>query len=73
MARRKFTAQIDSKLLDDLKALAAAEGRDFPSVVEIALSEYVARKIAHHRPDKIAGHLNASIDANAALYRKLAK
>lgn len=73
MSRRKFASQADPKLLDDLKAIADAEGRQFQSVVEEAFSDYVARKKGGKpRPDVMA-HLKASMARNAELYRKLAK
>jgi hypothetical protein len=73
MTRRKFASQADPKILDDLKEIAASEGRQFQSVVEEAFTDYVARKKGGKpRPDVMA-HLKASIARNAELYRKLAK
>ena len=73
MTRRKFASQADPKILDDLKLIADAEGRQFQSVVQEAFTEYVARKKGGQaRPDVMA-HLKASIARNGELYRKLAK
>ncbi len=73
MTRRKFASQADPKILDDLKAIADAEGRQFQSVVEEAFCDYIARKKGGQpRPDVMA-HLKGSMARNAELYRKLAK
>lgn len=73
MSRQKFASQADAKLLDDMKSIAAAEGRQFQSVVEEAFAEYVARKRGDKPRAHVMEHLKASIARNAELYRKLAK
>ncbi len=40
--REKFSTQMDSKLLKELKSLAKSEGRQIQSIVEEAVEEYVA-------------------------------
>ena len=73
MTRQKFATQADPKVLKDLKAIAAAEGRQFQAVVEEAFAEYIARKQGNRpRPDVMA-HFKATVARNAELYRKLAK
>jgi predicted transcriptional regulator len=73
MTRRKFASQADPKILDDLKAIADAEGRQFQAVIEEAFADYIQRKKGGKpRPDVMA-HLKASMARNAELYRKLAK
>lgn len=73
MTRRKFASQADRKILDDLKAIADAEGRQFQSVIEEAFSEYIVRKRGDAPRRDVMAHLKASIAKNAELYRKLAK
>ena len=73
MTRQKFATQADPKLLNDLKAIAAAEGRQFQSVVEEAFAEYVARKQGNRPRTDVMAHFKASVVRNAELYRKLAK
>ncbi|MFM9888896.1 MAG: hypothetical protein ACKVQT_38220 [Burkholderiales bacterium] len=73
MGRQKFASQADAKLLDDMKAIAAAEGRQFQSLVEEAFAEYIARKRGDKPRPQVMAHLKASIARNADLYRKLAK
>ncbi len=73
MTRRKFATQADPKILDDLKAIAQAEGRQFQSVVEEAFSDYVTRKRGGQPRRDVMAQLKVSIARNAELYRKLAK
>ena len=73
MTRQKFASQADTKLLDDMKSIAAAEGRQFQTVVEEAFAEYIARKRGDEPRPQVMAHLKASIARNAELYRKLAK
>lgn len=73
MTRRKFASQADPKILDDLKAIADAEGRQFQSVVEEAFRDYVARKKGGQPRRDVMAHLKVSMARNAGLYRKLAK
>jgi hypothetical protein len=73
MTRRKFASQADPKILDDLKEIADAEGRQFQSVVEEAFSDYIARKKGGQPRRDVMVHLKASIARNGELYRKLAK
>jgi hypothetical protein len=73
MTRQKFASQADQKLLNDLRAIAEAEGRQFQSVVEEAFSDYIARKRGDQPRRDVMAHLKASIARNAELYRKLAK
>ena len=73
MMRRKFASQADPRILDDLKAIADAEGRQFQSVVEEAFTDYVAKKNGGQPRRDVMAHLKASMARNAELYRKLAK
>jgi hypothetical protein len=73
MTRQKFASQADAKLLDDMKSIATAEGRQFQAVVEEAFAEYIARKRGDQPREHVMAHLKASIARNAELYRKLAK
>ena len=73
MTRRKFATQADPKLLDDLKAIAETEGRQFQAVVEEAFAEYIARKRGDRPRADVMAHFKASVARNSDLYRKLAK
>lgn len=73
MTRTKFASQADPKILEDLRQIANAEGRQFQSVVEEAFADYIARKKSGQPRRDVMAHLKASIARNGELYRKLAK
>ena len=59
--------------MQEVRAIAAAEGRQFQSVLDEALAEWVERKKGENpRPETIA-HLKASIARHRSLYEELAK
>lgn len=73
MAVQKFSSQARPELLEEVRAIAAAEGRQFQSVLDEALAEWVERKKGERpRPETIA-HLKASIARHRSLYEELAK
>lgn len=70
---QKFSSQARPELLEEVRAIAAAEGRQFQSVLDEALAEWVERKRGENpRPETIA-HLKASIARHRSLYEELAK
>ena len=73
MTVQKFSSQARPELLDEVRKLAAAEGRQFQAVLDEALVEWVERKKgAEPRPEVIA-HAQASIARHSSLYEELAK
>jgi hypothetical protein len=73
MAVQKFSSQARPELLEEVRRLAASEGRQFQAVLDEALAEWVERKKGSApRPDVIA-HAKASIACHRDLYRELAK
>jgi len=73
MPVQKFSSQARPELLEEVRAIAAAEGRQFQSVLDEALAEWVERKKGESpRPETIA-HLKASIARHRSLYEELAK
>jgi hypothetical protein len=70
---QKFSSQARPELLEKVRDIAAAEGRQFQAVLDEALSEWVERKSGRTpRPETVA-HLRASIARHRELYRELAK
>ena len=72
-AREKFTSQADPKLLKKMRLLAEKEGRQFQSLLEEALSEYLeprqnARPRAH-----VLEAFGMSMQEFDELYKNLAK
>jgi hypothetical protein len=73
VARVKFASQADPQVLEEVRAIAHEEGRQFQAVVEEALKDWVVKKrVGHPRPEVVA-HLKATIERNRELYRKLAQ
>jgi metal-responsive CopG/Arc/MetJ family transcriptional regulator len=72
-ARQKFATQIRAELLDEIRGIAQAEGRQLQGVVEDALRVYLAeRKRAHPRRHVMALY-EFSHEKFAPLYERLAK
>ncbi len=71
--REKFSTQMDSKLLKELKDLAKSEGRQIQSIVEEAVEEYVAENTGYKMHPEIKKAYARSIDRFDSLYEKLAK
>lgn len=73
MTMQKFSSQARPELLDEVRRLAAEEGRQFQAVLDEALVEWVERKKGEApRPEAIA-HAKASIARHRKLYEELAK
>jgi hypothetical protein len=73
MTLQKFSSQARPELLEEVRAIAAAEGRQFQAVLDEALAEWVDRKKGNKpRPETLA-HLKASIARHRSLYEELAK
>lgn len=73
MTMQKFSSQARPELLEEVKALATAEGRQFQSVLDEALSEWVARKKGDTPRPEVVAQAKASIARHRALYEELAK
>lgn len=71
--REKFSSQADPKLLAKVRALAEKEGRQFQSVLEEALSEYLDRHQTRLPRAHVVEALGLSTKEFDELYKKLAK
>ena len=71
--REKFSTQMDSELLKELKSLAKSEGRQIQSIVEEAVEEYVAETKGYKMHPAIKKAYAKSIKRFDSLYEKLAK
>ena len=70
---QKFSSQARPELLEEVRAIATAEGRQFQAVLDEALAEWVERRKGEiPRPDVLA-HVKASISRHRSLYKELAK
>lgn len=73
MTLQKFSSQARPELLEEVRALAAEEGRQFQAVLDEALADWVAKKKDEAPRPEVVGHLKASIARHRKLYAELAK
>lgn len=73
IAKVKFASQTDAKLLDDLKVIAKAEGRQLQSVIEEAFADLIEKRRGGQVRPAVKSALQASKRKFDALYRELAK
>lgn len=71
--RQKFSSQADPRLLDELRAIAQEEGRQFQAVLEQAVREYVERKRSATPRAQVMAHFQASVEKNRRLGELLAQ
>lgn len=72
--KEKFSTQVRPELLQEVRNLAAEDGRHLQSVIDEALSDWIGKRTGQKvpRPEVIA-HAKASIARHRDLYRKLAE
>ena len=69
----RFTTQADPEVLDEVRAIAAKEGKRLHSVIDEALRDFVdKRKRGVARPDVLTA-FGESLAEYDVLYRKMAK
>jgi hypothetical protein len=73
MDMQKFSSQADSGVLADLRRIATAEGRQFQSVLDEALRDFVAKKQGGRPRPHVMTAFGESLAQYDALYRKLAQ
>lgn len=71
--REKFSSQADPHLLAEIRALAAAQGRQFQSILEQALTEYLERSQTERPRAHVLEAFGLSMEEFDELYQKLAK
>jgi hypothetical protein len=70
---QKFSSQARPELLDELRRIAAEEGRQFQAVLDEALSDWLERKRGESPRPEVIAHVKASIARHRKLYEELAK
>lgn len=69
----KFATQADPKVLEEVRAIAAKEGKQLQAVIDEALRDFVEkRKRGRARPEVITA-FGESLAEYEALYKNLAK
>lgn len=71
--REKFSSQADEKILADARALAQSQGRQFQSILEEALTEYLERHQVERPRAHVMEAFGLSMDEFNDLYQKLAQ
>ncbi|MDL2290787.1 hypothetical protein LJC09_01605 [Desulfovibrio sp. OttesenSCG-928-F20] len=69
----KFATQADPKVLEQLRGMAAQEGRQIQALVDEALREYIERKNSRSPRVHVLDALHRSMAGYDDLYRELAK
>ena len=73
VAREKFSSQAPAELLEEMRAIARKEGRQFQAVLEDAMRAYIVRKSQHRLRPEVMAHAWASVHRHRLLYELLAK
>ena len=72
-AREKFSSQADPQLLARLRQVAEVEGRQFQSILEEALVEYLERHQKQRPRSHVLEAFGMSMQEFDELYKNLAK
>jgi hypothetical protein len=73
VALQKFATQADPDVLEEVRAIAVKEGRQFQSIIDEALRDFIEkRKRGVPRPDVLTA-LGESLAEYEVLYKELAK
>jgi hypothetical protein len=70
---RKFSSQAEPKVLEELQAIAAREGRQFQAVLGDAMRGYLAHKREQAARRNVLEAFQESLRERDELYRSLAK
>ncbi|OIQ69553.1 hypothetical protein GALL_488420 [mine drainage metagenome] len=73
LVREKFSSQADPHLLAQVRELAEKQGRQFQSVLEQALTEYLERTQKERPRTHVLEAFGMSMEEFDDLYKKLAK
>lgn len=71
--RQKFASQAAPEILEAVRSIAEADGRQLQTVIEDALREYVERRRSERPRDVVLAHFAASVGEHRELYRRLAQ
>ena len=73
MVREKFSSQAAPDVLAALRQIAESEGRQFQSVLDEALRDYIDRHQSQRPRRHVVAAFAESLDQFDVLYRELAK
>ena len=69
----KFSSQASPDVLNELRRIARHEGRQFQTVLDEAMRDYIARKSGERPSHQVLEDLAESVEEFDELYRELAK
>jgi hypothetical protein len=70
---QKFATQADPKVLEEIRAIAAKEGKQLQSVVDEALRDFIDKKKRGSLRPEVMTAFGESLAQYDALYKELAK
>lgn len=73
ITRVKFASQADPQLLEELKAIAKAEGRQLQALMEEAFRDYVEKRRGGQMRPAVKAALDRTLRERDWLYKQLAK
>lgn len=73
ITRVKFASQTDPQLLEELKAIAKAEGRQLQALMEEAFRDYVEKRRGGQMRPAVKAALDRTLRERDWLYKQLAK
>ncbi|HRE14805.1 MAG TPA: hypothetical protein PLD37_11470 [Usitatibacteraceae bacterium] len=73
LAKEKFSSQAAPEVLEALRGIAESQGRQFQSVLDEALRDYIDRQQRQRPRQHVMTSFAASLDEFDTLYRDLAK
>ena len=71
--KQKFSTQVDPAILEEVRTIAKAEGRQVQAIVEEALVELVESRRQGKPRKHIMAHYQTSVEKFSPLYERLAK
>jgi predicted transcriptional regulator len=73
LTKVKFSSQADPQILDELKAIAKADGRQLQALMEDAFRDFVAKRRANQMRPAVQAALERTLRERDWLYQQLAK
>lgn len=70
--RQKFSSRVDAELLAALGEIARRDGRRLNAVLEDAMRDYIAARMAQKPRPSVMAHFEASVEKNRRLGETLA-
>ena len=73
VARTKFSSQVSPEVLTRMREIAKADGRDFQSVLEDAMTAYIVNHEPKNVRTEVMEHFRKSMERNQRLGELLAQ